>query len=328
MIIVVKIPPGVETPYVHNDGRVYRRVADSSAPKPETDRHILDRLWARGEKSKKKLADFVSRLPVTSKGEDDECFLHISIMSDPYEIGGDWYSGGFDEFAKAMRGNPIPFDNVYPKSGGFVARQAKNNPARNRVFTWEFSRFCHSFITFPLGRLSEPYEGSLSLYSCGEIFGGVLYDSKLEGSRVLDLNVLFEMLAAIVTRHRALVSKCGVSGPFYVKAHIENAWRTIPFLDLSVFVEHVKEYGVPVVQDRNILVPSGVDFESFVCISERSSSQSIEMESYRDSMLLMVPILAAMGIPDKVIRDGIDDLLKLAGKFKEFQDVRNRISGN
>ena len=45
-IIVVRIPEGPNTPYVHNDGRVYRRIADSSDPRPETDRATLDLLFS------------------------------------------------------------------------------------------------------------------------------------------------------------------------------------------------------------------------------------------------------------------------------------------
>jgi len=48
VIVIVQIPAGADTPYIHSDGRIYRRVADSSNPRPESDRFILDKLWARG----------------------------------------------------------------------------------------------------------------------------------------------------------------------------------------------------------------------------------------------------------------------------------------
>lgn len=37
-IVVVAVPSGPDTLYIHSDGRIYRRIADSSDPKPETDR--------------------------------------------------------------------------------------------------------------------------------------------------------------------------------------------------------------------------------------------------------------------------------------------------
>ena len=47
-LIVVRVPEGPNTPYVHNNGRIYRRIADSSDPKPETDRATLDLLFPTG----------------------------------------------------------------------------------------------------------------------------------------------------------------------------------------------------------------------------------------------------------------------------------------
>lgn len=323
-VLVVEIPPGVDTPYVHNDGRVYRRVADSSSPKPETDRHILDRLWARGEKAKEKLENFVTKLPVTSKAEENECYLHLTIMSDPYEIRGDWYSGTFDEFAEVMRGGRIPFDNIYPRVGGFIARQAKDNFAGNRLFTWEFSRHCHSFVTFPVGLLSEPHEESLHLYSCGEDFFGVLEDAQFEDARVLDLNPLFAVLTSIVSRHRALVATYEISGPFYLKAHIENAWRAVPFLDLPVFIEHVNTHGIPVVQDENVLAPPGVELETFARLPERIPADPESPEAYEDALVLVLPIFNAFGIPVRVLQNSANEFLELPQKFKYYQESRNR----
>ena len=33
-IVVVRIPPGADTPYIHSDGRIYRRIADSTVRAP------------------------------------------------------------------------------------------------------------------------------------------------------------------------------------------------------------------------------------------------------------------------------------------------------
>jgi len=38
-IVVVRVPPGAKAPYLHNNGRIYRRAADASEPTHETDRH-------------------------------------------------------------------------------------------------------------------------------------------------------------------------------------------------------------------------------------------------------------------------------------------------
>ena len=47
-IVVVRIPEGAFTPYVHNDGRIYVRTGDSSSPVAATDRTTIDLLQPQG----------------------------------------------------------------------------------------------------------------------------------------------------------------------------------------------------------------------------------------------------------------------------------------
>ena len=69
VIVVVQIPEGPNSPYIHNDGRIYRRVGDSSQPFPVKDRGTFDLLAQRGEEAKEKLSDRILWSPVISKGE-------------------------------------------------------------------------------------------------------------------------------------------------------------------------------------------------------------------------------------------------------------------
>ncbi|MYA06257.1 MAG: ATP-binding protein, partial [Caldilineaceae bacterium SB0664_bin_22] len=78
-LIVVQIPQGPSTPYVHNDGRIYRRIADSSNPKPETDRATLDLLFQRGVQSRSRLEEYITRNPAVSQAEDRIPYLHLFI---------------------------------------------------------------------------------------------------------------------------------------------------------------------------------------------------------------------------------------------------------
>ena len=95
-IIVVQVPEGPNSPYIHNDGRIYRRVGDSSQPAPVTDRSTFDLLAQRGEEARKGLAERVLWSPVTSKGEENQPYIHLSILSDPYEVIGHWYRKRFE----------------------------------------------------------------------------------------------------------------------------------------------------------------------------------------------------------------------------------------
>lgn len=322
-IIVVRIPAGPESPYVHADGRVYRRVADSSAPKPETDRSTLERLWERGERAKSRLGSFVSQLPAISRAEENNCYLHLSVLSDPYEIQGHSFGGGFPAFANVMRGYPIPFDNLYSRAGGFVGRQVASNDPSQRLLTWEFGPYCHTFITLPINTMLEPYVASLSDYRCGEDFAAILDRTGIRGLRVLDLNMVFEALSAVACRHRELVAIPGIRGPLYVKAQLQNVWRTVPFLDAPAFLSHAEENGVPVVQDENVLAPLGTDLETFVMLPERQLEPAGEGYHYQDAARMAVPIFEGLGIPADVLGDATDELFDLAERFRQAQRRRN-----
>ena len=70
-IIAVEIPQSHTAPHVHQDGRIYRRVADGSEPKPETDRFVLDQLWRRAEPIREMTRKWVERDPEFSKREEE-----------------------------------------------------------------------------------------------------------------------------------------------------------------------------------------------------------------------------------------------------------------
>lgn len=305
-IIVVQVPQGADCPYFHVNGRIYRRVADSSDPKPETDRTRLDVLTERGNQARSQLIERVTDCPDVSEAEKNNCYIHVSITSDPYENMGHNYTLGFSKFCDTMRQGMIPFDNVYSNSGGYVARQIANNEPYYRVFTWEFSRNCHSFVTIPVSlfRSSVPDSG-LPENSIFARFLTTLKETGIEENcRILDLNQVLVAMTAITVRHRSLAGHANVNGPFYVKAYLENIWRVVPFVDLSVYLKHVSEFGLPIVQASDEVVPPGTSLDSFVLLPERDAldseywSDSKEIAFHVvDSFQITKYIFEAFGLP-------------------------------
>ena len=74
-VVVVRVPEGANTPYVHNDGKIYIRVGDSSSPVPATDRSTFDLLYRRGQEKRTFLEELVGRSPEISQYEEDYSFL-------------------------------------------------------------------------------------------------------------------------------------------------------------------------------------------------------------------------------------------------------------
>ena len=333
-IVVVRIPEGASTPYIHNDGRIYVRTGDSSSPVPATDRATFDLLHRKAEEKASLIGDLIDRSPPVSKGEEDTSYLHVVLCSDPFRVLGHWYSGSFSDFSTAMSANPLPFDNIFTSQDGFVARQARSNERYNRLFTWEFSRGCNSFVTLPLTSLSVPpasTEGSpfdleeWSPYAHGKEFSVTLAERNLDGSRVLNLNMLITLLAGVMARHRTLAGHAGVRGPFYAKAIMENVWRAIPFIDTEEYMHHVGTFDVPVVQDSDVTAPLGSWPEGFVLMPELDEVPSEDNPVvYEDATILWMAIMQALGIPGEVLARSSTKVLSVA--VQEAQRHHNRLT--
>ena len=257
---------------------------------------------------------------------------------------GHWYEGMFEDFSKAMKQPLLPFDNIFPTAEGYAARQISNNNPYYRTLTWEFSKRCHSFITIPISTLpayiresaSPSYlsqaelleAGSVwSVYTVGRKFLSGFLERKLEPARILDLNQLLVLSGAIIARHRNLVAHADVKGPLYIKARLENMWRTTPFVDLPAYLDHISKFDFPLVQDDDILVPSGTSIGSFIHSTEPEDWQServtiskgSEMFSIGDLLRVSVPIFSALGVPAEVLEESSNDLLELHERRNRLQ---------
>lgn len=331
-IIVVRVPEGANTPYIHNDGRIYIRIGDSSSPCPAKDKATFDLLYKRGEDRRSYLESLIERRPERSEAEKDQSYVHLIILSDPYETLGHRYKETYAAFCSVMKDSPIPFDNIYTAPDGFVARQVLGNDPFNRLLTWEFSRNCNSFITIPLSTLpSEMVNESLKdygftdweSYGHGSEFLSTLTASGLRGSSVLNLNMLLTVLPAVLFRYRALLWQAGYRGPFYVKARIENVWRAVPYLDLSQYVGHIKEFGVPVVQESEFIVPRGTSLETFEVLPELECALTLPVDVVSSgSINIWLHIMQALGIPGQLLGENAAELLQIANKEAEIHRAR------
>ena len=332
-VLVVHVPEGANTPHIHNNGRIYIRVGDSSTPVPALDKSTFDLLYQRGETKRAYLEGLIGRSPELSQAEENNIYIHLSILSDPYETLEHWYGRSFTDFSNTMTVPNIPFDNIYSSSNGFVARQVKGNDRYHRTLTWEFSRNCHSFVTMPLPILPlnqyESFDGSVDEawepYSIGPEFELRLREIGLTYSRILNLNILLPLLRVIFARHRTLAGGANVKGPFYVKALIENVWRVVPFLDIDDYKAHVEKFDFPVVQESELMVPPGTSLETFAVSPELDHVPS-ETDSYTDkgAVAIWLHILEALGIPGQLLAKNSRELIGAGNRESEMR--RSRVS--
>jgi len=155
VVLCVRVPWSPNTPHVHKDGRIYRRVADGSEPKPETDRFILDQLWRRADKLREQYARWVEKDPEFSKEERERPFLRLLLVADVWRDRNLWSHISLKDFRSIMQSTDgpsvtVPFETVYTSTTGFIARQLHLNKPHDLGLTWEFRPDLQSEVLIPL----------------------------------------------------------------------------------------------------------------------------------------------------------------------------------
>ncbi len=317
-IVIVHIPSGANPPYVHSSGRIYRRVADSAEPKPESDRAVIDMLIARSGQCRERLRSVLMSEHVLSKGESNSAFLQLFFLQDLFGDRGDKVAMSFTEFA-GLAGSPtaspvgLVFDNCFTTSDGFVARHVGPNDPQHRLLTWQFFANGTSIFTLPLG-LGDPRRNSRFKYAKDFVLalGG------LRAENVIDANRFLIVLSALYGMHVAAINKGGITGPVMSKARLLNVWCKIPFFDSEAFLLHVRKHGVPVCQEESAFAPSGTIPESFLKLVNRESLNESSIDSPIKLIVsvaqLFLVVLESLGVPGDVLIQSNEDLYMAADR--------------
>lgn len=309
VLIAIEIPQSHTAPHVHKDGRIYRRVADSSEPKPETDRFVLDQLWRRSEPIREMIRKWVERDPEFSEAEAKAPYLRLLLCVDPWFQRDAWISAPFSEIRSILNSHEIgiqsiAFDTVYPMASGFLARHLKGNDPYNYGLTWKMWRDLSCDIALPLPLYnSNDLNGLITEwngYEYGETFINILKEQGHNQLNIVDLNFVMSVLISIVSKYQRLLKLADLDGRFHFKARWLNVWRLLPFIDIESVLSDFKEYGLPMSLDSNVTVPIGEGPESFKLIpeleKENGEDKQKEVISIWQAYIIFALVAQAFGV--------------------------------
>ena len=343
-IVAVEVPRSHTTPHVHKDGRIYRRVADSSEPKPETDRFILDQLWHRADPIRGDVRRWVEKDPELSKGEEQAPYLRLLMCADPWRQRSPWLSAPVSEIRSILSreeaGLPsAPFDTLYTTANGYIARQAEGNDPHNYVMTWKIQRDLSSEVIFPLP-LYHPSENDGDLkdilnYRFGADFLTLLTNKNYATPRVADLNFMMHLLLSTISKYRCLLRLAGADQRFFYKARALNFWRVLPFIDSKAILEEYKAHGLPIILDGVVSFPPGDDPDSFSSIDylgENDDETANEPTgTVKQAFWIFALVASALGVQvlfkskeQSGAKDHwVDELFAVGDRAKTVQEKRN-----
>lgn len=321
-IVVVLIPSGPDTPYIHSDGKIYRRIADSSDPKAEIDRFILDHLWQRRQQAHTKIKEFIEQTNITSKEESSTSYLDLFILPDPLGGSGQRTKLSFERFSDILgkgfeKGISSPYNNFYTMPDGFVARQiyGTNNPHRlNNTFRHYGNGFSWITLLFSSTVTSE-IRSLIEGYKHVDEFIKTVAD--YDGS-IIDVNHLLFLVIASFGQHKKLMIEGGIKGPLYAKVGIHNVWRRIPFLDAEEYHLLIAKNGLPVIQFEDAFIPPYKSFDSLKLIISKSDDP-LESQVNEGSQIVF-DILNGLGIPAS--KSMAQELIDAGSRSNEINENR------
>jgi len=319
VLIAIEIPQSHTAPHVHKDGRIYRRVADSSEPKPETDRFVLDQLWRRSEPIREMIRKWVERDPEFSEAEAEAPYLRLLLCVDPWFQRDAWVSAPFSEIRSILNSHEtgipsIALDTVYPTTSGFIARHQQGNDPYNYVLTWRIRRNLSCDIAFPLPQYT-PEHADILYTECADYkyvhtFIEILKEQGHTQPKIADLNFVMSVLISVVSKYRRLLKLADLDGSFHFKARWLNVWRLLPFIDVETVLSDFQEYGLPISLDSNVSVPIGEGPESFKQIprrkKENDKGEQEEVISISHAYIIFALLARAFGVT--IVSDNDSDI--------------------
>lgn len=304
-IVAVEVPYGMNAPYVHSDGRVYRRVADSSEPETERDRYAIDRLRKRSDPTRDFYRTWVGDDPVFASGESETPFLRILITPDLWferDIRHELSLSAFKELLnkEGMLGSSIPFDTVYTDGRGYVARQTNNADPYFLGLTWRLSNDLVSDILIPLGSYKTSDVSHILLHLVGyqyaERFYEVVRVAGHQSPTIIDLSLLWNVLTGLCETLQRVMTAAGCDRTLHYKMRLLNIWRKIPFVDIERAIALMETHGVSMTLDESVTIPPGHEPESFLSNDFKPSLDDQQLAWIMLAFSMHLRVSSALGI--------------------------------
>ena len=317
-VVAVHVRRGLDAPYVHSTGRIYRRVADQSDPRPETDRAALDLLWARRDRAQEEFRDFLESEPELSKAEADAAHMDVFLFCEPVGERGVNSALTFASFAEIV-GSATPdaaihfnFNNSQSCSRGYYTRL----PLQGGPLALSASLY-HHFDGTTVGSMptrTEPIRSvrsniALDKYENGAQFRRLALDAGAGDLRWVDLNFVLAAYSTFISKHHRLLKEAGIDCKSSCKSRFASLWHCVPFVDSASYIDLIRQHGLPIIPESEIWSPPGLAMDTCFLLEEHD----IE-DGDRYLQLSSIPwsaALSALGMEGLLEsgRDAIEELI-------------------
>jgi len=295
-IICLYVPPSPKAPIIHSDGRIYRRVNDSSEPVAENNREVVEHLFTRTKSFKEGYSKWFKHNPELSKAEKNTTYLRIIAVTDYWDEHRLWFDGDVEAFRETLQAKETsiffsqPFDSVYSRMDGFIARATQPDNARQVTSTFILRRnlLGEFILPVPSYDVDQYYTFADDRPTLAEAMEYLSRHGHRD-STILDLSAIFGPLDGFFTLMRRFQKNSGYTGKTHVKFKLGNAWRRVPVLDLTPQSHGWEDYGIPMILTDTVASMEGGDILSFneMDLNEKAGKDN-------ESFLLALPLFSQM----------------------------------
>lgn len=282
-VLVTFIPDGQEAPFITKDGRIYRRLADSSDPVAETNRYAVDRLVDKGRSVSKRFKRFCRDERTFSKGESGQGWVNIFLSPYPFGIIERFdllSSESLEQLLERTRTqiNVPPFDadklkiNIPFNTGQLTHKSAilrNSDPQKLGSNSFTVELFVNGRAKFHIPLRYDLI--SLTPYGHYQDFASQVESQKVkelisgfEGTenyilRFVDIGNLWLVIAFLMTYYQEWLKDETLLTELQAAVTIRDAWRSVPFIDSDEWADYVQKFGLPVLHESDISIPATLE---------------------------------------------------------------------
>lgn len=108
--------------------------------------------------------------------------------------------------------------------------------------------------------------------------------------RIADFSLCAVLLTALVGKYLKLRDILGLSEPFFAKAQLHDCWRIIPFVNMPCYIQHIHQWGIPIVRENRTFAPPGLTPDALIRLDAQENL--IEGSARSAGLMTALPLAA------------------------------------
>ena len=305
-ILIIGIRQGNNPPYIHSSGKIYRRLADQSKPEAETDRHVLDLLWNKGNAFKKEINMFLRKTPKLPSAQSDSVWAFIHIIPD-INYPSNERDIKLEQFKKLtfqqqdVKLEPFaPMQSIFSKKHGFIARQVDNNDPglANLSLRWWHGGGARFDIPVNNWTIEQFYNNRMNYKYCAD-FCSEAFRQGFRNIRICDFSQLILGIVSLLNIYRHLRYETGDDRPAFATFELRNTFYKLPFVDSKKYIDRCSTNGIPVIQEEIIVFEDKPYIDNMISLADENK---IKSKLSADDNSKMFPYLYASPIAYRILK--------------------------